>query len=127
MNPENVTNAVDAAPVLAASIFDLGKLLTYWNALLIVAVWTVIQSVRAALPDLFAKGKPLARLLPLAAIVGCNIAVWIPGPWLAADETWGQRVVLGTVLGALTANFHAVASKLGIHDLLKLEPRKPPA
>lgn len=110
-----------------ATMFDLNALLTQWNALLIVSVWTVIQVVRRSLPaKYFAEGKLLARLMPLAALVGCNIAMWIPGPWLSPEETWGQRMVLGTFLGALTANFHSIASKLGLHQLLKLEPKPHP-
>ena len=105
-----------------ASLFDLARLLSYWNVLLIVAIWTIIQTTRRALPSLLADGKPLAKLLPLAPLIGCCIAVWIPGPWLEADDSAGQRIVLGVVLGALTANFHNIASKLGLHGFLRMEP-----
>jgi hypothetical protein len=107
---------------VAASIFDLGKLLTHWNALLMVAVWTGIQTTRRVLPQFLTGTAPLARFMPLAPLVLCCIAVWIPGPWLNPDETWGQRLVLGVVLGALTSNLHNIASRLGLHGLLRLEP-----
>lgn len=106
------------------AIFDLQKLLSYWNVMLIVAVWTGIQMTRRVLPAYFTPQSVLGRLLPMAPIVCCQVAVWIPGPWLDASETAAQRVVLGTVLGALCSNVHAVASRLGLHDLLRLEPTK---
>jgi len=108
--------------VQAAAMFDVSKLLTHWNALLIVAVWIAIQSTKRAMPDeWFDNGKPAARILPLLPLIFCNIAVWLPGPWLSPDETWGQRIILGTVLGALTANMHTIASRLGIHGLIGIE------
>lgn len=116
--------AVTVAPMAPqlASIFDVSALLTHWNALLIAAVWIGIQSLKRAMPDeWFDPGKIAARLLPLAPMVACNIAVWVPGPWLDPAESAGQRVILGTILGAMTANFHTIASKLGLHSLLRLE------
>ena len=102
-------------------IFDLGKLLTHWNALLMVAVWSLIQTARRVLAPYLTGGAPLARLMPLAPMAACCLAVWIPGPWLNPDETWGQRAVLGVVLGALTSNLHNIASRLGLHGLLRIE------
>lgn len=104
--------------------FDLVKLLTYWNVMLIVAVWIGIQTTRRVVPEWFEGKKLLARLLPMAPIVCCQVVVWIPGPWLDASETAAQRVVLGTVLGAICANIHSIASRLGLHDLFRVEPVK---
>jgi hypothetical protein len=128
----------DAAPlatgvlseaVKAADIFNLDKVLNQWNALLCVAVWIGIQTARRVLPKLLAGDAPLAKLLPLAPMVICNAAMWVPGPWLDPSETGAQRAILGTILGALTANGHAVASKLGLHSLLRVEadPAKRPS
>lgn len=103
-------------------IFDLAKLITHWNALLMVAVWSAIQTARRVFAPYLTGAAPLARLMPLAPMTACCIAVWIPGPWLNPDETWGQRLVLGVVLGALTGNLHNIASRLGLHDLLRIEP-----
>ena len=115
-------SAIPSPEVVAASIFDLGKLLTHWNALLMVAVWSGIQTARRMLPKLLTGTAPLARLMPVAPMVLCCLAVWIPGPWLNPEETWGQRLILGVVLGALTSNLHNIASRLGLHGLLRLEP-----
>lgn len=102
-------------------MFNLDKLLTEWNAVLIVAVWVIIQSLRRALPaQLGPKGR-WARLLPLMPIGMCVGACFVPGPWLAPDELIGQRIALGVVLGAIAANGHAIASKLGLQALLGLE------
>lgn len=128
-------------PVQMASIFDVNALLTHWNMLLIVAVWAGIQAVKRAMPDeWFDAGKPLAKLLPLMPLIVCNIAVWIPGPWLDPAETAGQRAILGTILGTVTSNFHTIASRFGLHGILGIEsdtrklktkepaePKEPPA
>jgi hypothetical protein len=99
----------------------LSLLLTPWNVLLMVAVWTIIQTVRRVAPSMFAHGTVLARLLPVAPVVLCQIAVWIPGPWVSEATTAMERVVLGTVIGACTSNLHAVLSKLGLQSILKLD------
>ena len=102
--------------------FDLSALLTQWNAFLIVAVWLGIQTVKRLLPDeFFDDGKPLARILPVLPMAICSVCVWVPGPWLSADETAAQRVILGIILGAVTANMHAIASRLGLHKWLGVE------
>jgi hypothetical protein len=111
-----------APPMLTASIFDVNALLTHWNMLLIVAVWAGIQSVKRAMPDeWFDAGKPLARLLPLAPIAVCSVAVWIPGPWLDPSETAAQKLILGVILGTVTSNFHTIASRLGLHSIIGIE------
>ena len=114
--------AIPTPEVIAASLFDLGKLVSHWNALLMVAVWTLIQLVRRLFPGALTGSGALARFMPLAPILLCCAAVWIPGPWLSPDETWGQRLVLGVVLGALTSNIHNLLSKLGLESLLNLDP-----
>lgn len=102
--------------------FDMDALLSHWNVILIIAVWAGIQTIRRVLPnEWFDKGRPLARLLPLASTVLCNIAVWVPGPWMDPDYTAGQRIALGTVLGFATANIHTIAARLGLHQLLRVE------
>lgn len=114
--------AIPTPEVIAASLFDLGKLVSHWNALLMVAVWTLIQLVRRLFPGALTGSSTLTRFMPLAPILLCCAAVWIPGPWLSSDETWGQRLVLGVVLGALTSNIHNLLSKLGLESLLNLDP-----
>lgn len=104
-----------------ATLFDLSALLSYWNILLIVAVWATIQTLRRALPHQLTGDGPLVKIVPAMPILGCMAAMWVPGPWIAAGEPLGQRIVLGIVLGAVCSNFHAIASKFGLHDLLKLE------
>ncbi len=102
-------------------MFNLDKLLTEWNAVLIVAVWVLIQSLRKALPAQLGPKGAHARLLPLMPIAMCVAATFIPGPWLAPDELLGQRIALGVVLGAIAANGHTIASKLGLQAFLGLE------
>lgn len=104
------------------AVFELDRLLTHWNVLLVVAVWALIQSVRRTAPaHWFAKRAPLGRLLPLLPLLLCGAAVWIPGPWFKGDESVGEKVVLGIVLGALTANFAGIASRFGIAKVLRLD------
>jgi hypothetical protein len=111
-----------AGGVAFASIVDTSKFLTHWNLLLVVAVWVLIQTAKRILPDeLFDEGKPLARILPIVPILACNLAVWIPGPWVDPSEGAAQRVILGTILGAICSNGHSVLSRLGLHSLLRLE------
>lgn len=105
-----------------AEIFELHRLLTHWNVLLIFAVWAAIQTLRRVTPDpWFEKRAPLGRLLPVLPLLICGVAVWIPGPWLSGDESVGQKIVLGVVLGALAANFHSIAMRFGLAKLLRLE------
>lgn len=102
----------------AGVLFELQNLLTYWNVLLVVAVWTVVQTIRGMFPGWLSKGGKLASVVPALPIVICSAAVWIPGPWLTSDASWGERVVLGVVLGALTANGHSIVKKTGLHNFL---------
>lgn len=97
--------------------------LSPWALLLMIAVWSVLQAVRgAAPPAMFVQGSWGGRLLPLAPVIACSVAVWIPGPWLPGDVVWAQRVVLGIVLGTMTAHMHTILSRFGLHDALGLEP-----
>jgi len=102
----------------AGVLFELQNLLTYWNVLLIVAVWSLVQTVRGISPQLFGKEGKLHRVVPAMPMVACSAAVWIPGPWLEASASWGEKVVLGVVLGAITANGHSIVKRTGLQNLL---------
>jgi hypothetical protein len=112
---EPITTATTAAPDL------FSMLISPWNVLLMVAVWTIIQVARRLMPLPFTKGQPFAKLLPIAPIAMCQAAMWIPGPWMTGAETLGQKLVLGTVIGACTSNLHSILSKVGLQGILKVD------
>jgi hypothetical protein len=107
----------------AKNPLDLAEdLLSYWNILLMAAIWTLLQTVKRALPDdLFDEGTKLWRAMHFAPVILTNAAVWIPGPWMDASAAPGERIVLATVLGFLTSHFHSIASKFGLHKFLRIE------
>lgn len=102
-------------------MFDLSQLLTYWNVLLIACVWAGIQYARKLFPRLLGPDGVYARFLPLLPEIVCVAFMWVPGPWLAPGTMWGQRVILGLVLGMCTSKFHVVTSKLGLQDFVGVE------
>lgn len=75
--------------------------------LLIVAVVWILQSTVVRVAPRFKKTRFYARTAPVAPLLLCSIAVWIPGV-VADDLGIGSRIFLGIVLGALTANGHKI-------------------
>lgn len=132
MDPKDIVDAGTAAIDVISSVvpsdvpdgaapamFDIAKVLSQWNVLLMISVWFMIQTSRKILPStLFQDGALLSRLLPVAPVVMCNAAMWIPGPWIEPNMAGAQRVILGTVLGMGTANIHTIASRLGLASLI---------
>lgn len=119
--------AVKMAPPSVAQpineIFNLDKLLTNWNVMLMGAVWIGVQTTKRILPDSwFDEGKLLAELLPSAPVAICMVcAMFIPGPWLDPSTAMSQKAVLGLILGGGSAYAHVWSSKLGLHKLLRIE------
>lgn len=99
------------------SVIDPTQLTSPWNLALIAGVWTLIQLVRklAVVP------KRVAIVLPY---VLCQAAMWMPGPWLSPDLTWGQRLVLGLAFAVAVEKAHRGIAKSGAEKTLRLEPRK---
>ncbi len=76
------------------------------NALIILAVWALIQAAKKTLPEL--ANKPMfARLEPLLPLILCSAAVWIPQA-TAEDIGTGERIMLGLVLGFAVGHAHKI-------------------
>lgn len=100
----------------ANAFFELSNLLTYQNVLVIVAAWFVVTTLRKMAPAFFVEGVG-EKLLPLMPILVCQILVWATVRW-QPDASWGERVLLGLVLGALTANAHTILRRFGLQELI---------
>lgn len=80
----------------AANSF-LGIMLRYENLLTMVGCWVFISTLTKVFKT-SAKSKLVAKLLPLAPIIFCEGAVWLPG-LQPAEAGIGERLMLGLVLG----------------------------
>lgn len=103
---------------IAGVMFDLTKIFTYWNLLLIVGVWTLVRTLTKAFPSLVDKQHLANKVIAFLPITLCSGAMWIPGPWLPAEASIGEKVVLGLALGALTLNGDVIAKKIGLQKFL---------
>lgn len=74
------------------------------HVLIACAVWILISVLQRLVPDL-GRSRLWARLLPVTPIVGCSVAVWLPG--LVEGGAW-ERVLLGIVLGAGCGHIHKI-------------------
>lgn len=81
-------------------------LMTVENLSIAVAVWFLISIVCRVFPKIKAH-RLWARIAPALPMLLCSAAVWIPG--LADPELGGgSRIVLGILLGAISANAHKI-------------------
>jgi hypothetical protein len=81
-------------------------LMTVGNLSIAVAVWVLISIVCRVFPKIKAH-RLWARVAPALPMLLCSVAVWIPG--LADPELGvGSRIVLGILLGAISANAHKI-------------------
>lgn len=100
----NETNAVAFMDVLLAPA----------NLMIAGAVWTLIQAVRRLIPKL--ERHPFyVRAKPLASILLCSGAVWIPNVTAVALGT-GERIMLGVVLGTMVGQMHKVIKQSGLGE-----------
>lgn len=111
MDPEVLPPSVASM----GGFFDLEHLLSYQNVLVIIAAWFAVITLRKMFPTFFKETVAGQRLLPVLPIVFCQAAVWITLSW-QPTASWGERVLLGFVLGALTANAHTIFKRFGLHD-----------
>jgi len=109
-------------PTAPGAFFDLQNLLTYQNVLVVIAAWFVIETAKKIGPD-FWRSKPGSRLLSLMPMTVCQALVWVTMPW-QPDSTTGEKVVLGFVLGFLTAHAHDVLKRFGLHEYVPVLGRK---
>ena len=98
------------------AFFDLKNLLTYQNVLVIIGAWFVITTLRKMF-DKFFTANPGKRLLPIMPILVCQAFVWLTVKW-QPTSTWQEKILLGVVLGACTANAHTILRKFGLHDYI---------
>ena len=76
----------------------LNVLMRFENLLTMAGAWVIVKTAPKFLPKKFAKTALGARFQPLAPLVICSIAVWLPG--LQPDDMGiGTRIMLGIVLG----------------------------
>jgi hypothetical protein len=100
----------------AGAFFDLKNLLVYQNVLVIISSWFIITTLRKTFHGFFTDGLG-RKLLPLMPIVTCEAMVWATIKW-QPDSSTGEKILLGLVLGAMTANAHTVLRKFGLHDYI---------
>lgn len=97
-------------------------LLQISNLLIVAAVSTLLETVHRIFPKV--KTHSIwARIAPAAPILLCSAAVWIPG---AADPglTSGARIMLGIVLGAMTANAHKILKQTALGQDRRINGKK---
>lgn len=89
-------------------------LLTVANLAIVGASWTILKTVHMVFPRVKAHSL-WARFAPVAPILLCSAAVWIPGA--TGPMTLGARIMLGVILGAMTANAHKILKQTALgHD-----------
>ncbi len=90
-------------------------LLQVENLLIVAACWTLMETIHKIFPRV--KSHSIwARFAPAAPILLCSAAVWIPGA-VASEVSVGTRILLGIVLGAMTANAHKILKQTALgHD-----------
>lgn len=98
------------------AFFKLENLLSYQNVLVIIAAWFIVTTLRKMFPAFFVVGWG-ERLLPLLPAAVCQVLVWVTVRW-QPDAEWGERVLLGLVLGALTSHAHSVLRRLGLQQFI---------
>lgn len=100
----------------AGTFFDLQHLLTYQNVLVVMAAWFIIETLKKLVPE-FWRSKIGSRVLVLMPMAVCQLLVWCTIAW-QPEASWGERLMLGFVLGFLTAHAHDVLKRFGLHDYL---------
>lgn len=100
----------------AAAFFALENLLTYQNVLVIIAAWFAVTTLRKMFPRFFVE-RWGSRILPVLPAIVCQILVWATVQW-QPEASAGERVLLGLVLGAFTANAHSILRRFGLQELI---------
>lgn len=90
------------------------------NLLIVAAVWVVMSTLRRVWPEL-GEHHLWARFSPVMPLVLCSAAVWIPG---VVDGTPGMKVLLGIVLGAMSANAHKIFKQTALGRDQRIKRRR---
>ena len=92
-----------------------------WNVALMLASWVILRIARRLLPEVFAKQPETAstlrklprRFMPIYPILICTFFyVFIPGPWIDATLSLGQKALLGILCGYVAGHSHAILIRM---------------
>lgn len=97
-------------------------LLRVEHMLIMCAVWAILGLTRSLWPGLD-KNRLWIRILPALPVVGCSIAVWVPG---MVDGSTAERVLLGVVLGAMCGHAYKLTKQsiFGNDKRIRDHPRR---
>ena len=88
----------------------VSNILNYKNYLIIIAAWSLVLLCRKTFPKFFTEGFGI-RVLPILPTVFSSTGVW-----MISESGWREKVLMGLVLGTITANGHQILKRLGITD-----------
>ena len=116
---------MDAGPLvevtrgLGPGFFNLENLLMPQNIALIVVSWALTELIARS-----SRGFSFVqeRLLPVLPVAFCVAFVFATTSW-QPTATYGERVLLGTLLGTVTVWGHMAAQSSGLHALLPFMKR----
>jgi hypothetical protein len=99
-------------------------ILSPWNLCLMMAVFMGMKTLRQMTPaSWWADGTFGHWILPFAPMPICVFfAMVIPGPWMPEGTVWGQKLVLGVILGWGSANFAPISKRLGVNKIMGDDP-----
>jgi hypothetical protein len=92
--------------------FALSNLLSQQNVLIVVAAWFTLEILKTLFKSFWA-GPIGQKLIVVMSVPICQIAVWTTVAW-QPTATYGERVVLGLVLAAVTAKGHTIFKRFGL-------------
>lgn len=78
------------------------------NVLIMVAAWSLISLAQRLFEQQLCDNEIWVRLLPLAPVVLCSVAVWFPG---LVDGGAAEKVLLGLVLGSVSGHAYKLATQ----------------
>jgi hypothetical protein len=92
------------------------------NLLTMIGVWVFIGAVGKVLPKT-SDTAGWARLQPLAPLILCAAAVWIPG-LQPAEMGAGTRIMLALCLGFGVGHVHKIIRQTGFGDDERIEAKR---
>ena len=99
---------------LGPGFFNLSNVLVPQNVALIVVAWSLTELISRA-----SKGLPFVqeRMLPVLPVLFCVAFVFATSSW-QPSATYGERMLLGSLLGTVTVWGHMTAQATGLHRLM---------
>ncbi len=82
------------------------------NFAVVVGVWVIITTLHKMIPELKGRGW-WARLQPVLPLVLATAAMWMPGV-AQASMTFGDKVLLGLLLGFAVGHVHKMVKQTGM-------------